>query len=135
MKAKIAKIIVRVIGTLSAMVGLAMLCGLLVMVKNGPSGFTWIVIPILGQLPFVVWFLYVGYLVWASFSPFAVRLVCGTFCFITFFFLFNFMGFIYRHDEDNPWVTFAFVGSIPVTWVVYRAISKRLNRWLFPEFG
>ena len=135
MKATIAKIVVRIMGTLSAVVGLAMLGGLLVMVKDEPSGLAWIVIPILGQLPFIVWFFYVGYLVWTNFSPLVVRLVCGSLCFISFIFLFEIMSFAYRHDVDDLWATFAFVGFIPVTWVVYRVVSKRLNLWLFPEFG
>ncbi|MFZ2642275.1 MAG: hypothetical protein WA117_14850 [Verrucomicrobiia bacterium] len=136
MKATVAKIVVRAIGTLIALLGMTLLGFGLLMLKHAPDGHTWIELALmLLILPFVVWFVYVGYLVWADFSPLVVRHVCGVFAYLCFSSILSRTVVGAHAGMHSPWILPAFVGLILVTWAVYRIVSKRLNRWLFPEFG
>ncbi|MFA5190588.1 MAG: hypothetical protein WC740_07680 [Verrucomicrobiia bacterium] len=137
MKLKIAKVVLRVIGTLSALLGLAMLCAMILvfLLAKTKSWDSVIVLPILTVLPFAAWQLYVGCLVWRDFSPRVVQQVCGVLAFLGYIFIARHTVLNHETAMNLPWSPLAFIGLIVVTWAVHRIVSKRLNHWLFPEFG
>ena len=133
MKLTLAKIVLRVMGTLSGLLGVGMLFSTSLILKHALAEPTWLALLLLTILPFPLWMIFVGCLVWARLSPFVIRQVCGVLGFLCLMFLINHT--VFKADIHSPWTTSAFVGLILVTWGVYRIVSKRLNHWLFPEFG
>jgi hypothetical protein len=138
MKATIAKIIVRVIGTLIALLGLVMLCSMSFLLAYAPNDTIrgiWLLFSLV-TLPMTLWFSYVGYLVWADFSPSVVRHVCGVFVFLCFLSVSSHTLEAARGGvPPSPWLLPAFFGLLIAACAVHRLISKQLNHWLFPEFG
>lgn len=137
MKATIAKVALRVIGTLIALWALATLCGGLLFLKIVPTEFARIVLlPVaLVYLPVVIWCFYIGYLVWADFSTRVIRHVCGVLCLLGFYSLWKHTIAISLSAQPSPWTILACISLIITACAVHRIVSKQLNHWLFPEFG
>lgn len=135
MSRSMAKVVIRMIGTLTGLLGLSCLLFLVPMFcRQGLSIAKLWMLPIhLFPLIVAFYFLYVAYLVWFKFSPLAVRHVIGLvgFCLLMLFPSLYFSGTAsYKHAS---WHSFAFVGWFIVIYFVYRVVNYRLNRWLFPE--
>ncbi|MCX6908728.1 MAG: hypothetical protein NTY01_11880, partial [Verrucomicrobia bacterium] len=137
MKLKIAKVVLRVIGTLSALLGLSMLCAMILvfLLAKTKSWDTLLILPILIVLPFALWQLYVGYLVWRDFSPRVVRQVCGVLVFLGYIFIARNTVLNHETAMNLPWSPLASIGLILVACAVHRVVSKQFNHWLFLEFG
>ncbi|MBI5684392.1 MAG: hypothetical protein HZC54_04870 [Verrucomicrobia bacterium] len=137
MKLKIAKVVVRVIGTLIALVGLTLLVPLLLMLTtHTPAEQKWVLLLVLLMtLPFAVWFIYVGYSAWFNLSPSVVRHVWAVFMLMCFSSISSRMVTGTQADIDSPWLVPASIGLFLAAWAIHRVVCKQLNHWLFPEFG
>lgn len=133
MKLTVAKIVMRVIGTLAGLLGLGML-GLapFIFYHAIAEWNLWMILLAAFPLALAVYLVYVAYLVWFRFSPLAVRHICGALGFYGFTLLtplFN-PG---PGGPDTAWSALAFLGCIVGVYLAYRVASNRLSRLLFPE--
>jgi hypothetical protein len=131
-KAIVAKIVVRIAGTLAGLCGFslfsAMLMGLYSSITEPNSGMIFFAA---FALAFSAYLMYVAYLVWFRFSPRAVRHVCGAIGVYVLSLVPRLLD-LSRHG-DQPWIEFAFLGSFVAVYIAYRVASHRLSRLLFPE--
>jgi hypothetical protein len=129
MNRNIAKVVVKGIGTLAALLGVGMLCVTPFLIAHSLREETnrWWLAFLLLPLGIAAYLIYVGYLVWFRFSPRAVRHVCGA---VGFYLLGQCMELFGRSGEIGT--SFAFLGCLAVVFFGYRFVSTRLSRWLFP---
>ena len=128
MRLTIAKLVLRVVGTLAGMLGIGTLCIIPFLLNRAIiDRETWMILLAIIPLPFAAYFVFVAYLVWFKFSPCAVRHVCGA---VGLYLLTQSVELFGRPDE--MWKSLAFLGCPVVVYVGYRVVSARLNRWLFP---
>ena len=130
MSLNIAKILMRVVGTLAGLLGLGMLCITPFLIYHAVAEqmggmIFFVVLP----LPVAAYFIYAAYLVWFRFSPVAVRHVCGALGFYTL----TLFPKAFEQFRDAEWMPFAFLGCLFAVYVAYRVVSRYLSRWLFPE--
>jgi len=137
MNLMIAKIVMRIVGTLVGLAGLFMLW----FMRPGYKAFTDETFPWIGYifiLPVILVFfylIYAAYLVWFKFSPLAVRHICGILA------LYALMGITQHYkeyfdpskDRENPWPSFAFLGCFIIACFIYKIAYTSLNRFLFSE--
>jgi len=128
----VAKILMRIIGTLVGMFGVFMLSFGLFLVYES---FTEQNPLIIGHTVFImglaVYFLFVAYLVWFRFSPLAVRHIFGI---LGLYVLSLLPSFVHPAlDPHRYWMLFAYLGSLVVVYFAYRFASDRVSRLLFPE--
>ena len=132
MTPRIAKVLIRVAGTLAGLLGLGMLCVAPVMlyhsfIEQNP----WMIGLALFPFALAVYFVWVAYLVWFRFSPLAVRHICGALGFYGLTLAARLVG--PPRDPEMPWGSFAFLGCLVVIYIAYKFASDRLSRWLFPK--
>ncbi len=128
----LGKILMRVVGTLSGLFGLMLLCVGPFMLYHAITkhdglmiGFT------IFPLVLALYFLYVAYLVWFKFSPLAVRHVCGILAFYALMLMTNLFR-PNRPSSENPWLAFVFLGGLVIVYFIYGATTRYFNRLLFP---
>lgn len=132
MRLTIAKIVLRVVGTLAGLLGLGMLCVTPFMVyhsiteRNG-----WMILLAVFPLAVAIYFIYVAYLAWFRFSPLAVRHICGALGIYVLMLVTKL--FDASRNSETPWTAFAFLGCLVAVYFAYRTASNRLSRLLFPE--
>jgi len=132
MKLTIAKIVMRVIGTLAGLLGLGMLCVTPFMLYHSiTERNAWMILLAVFPLALAAYFIYVAYLVWFRFSPLAVRHICGALGFCVLMLVTKL--FDPSRDSDTPWAAFAFLGCLVAVYFAYRVASARLSRLLFSE--
>ncbi len=140
MKFNVAKILIRVVGTIAGIVGVTDLWVSLVIFRPAiTSDGPWTIRSLMEfslQLlmlligPYLVW---VGYLVWFRFSPLAVRHACGFLGYL-FWGALIWGALLYRISEPtSPWLALAGLGSLVFVCWAYRAGSRYLIRLLFSE--
>lgn len=128
MKPTIAKVVVRIVGTLFGLLGLGMLgFDLRLFYRSVAERNGWSIMFMTIALMTIIYLIYVAYLVWLRFSPRAVRHVCGALGFCVLAFL------VPNRAPEAPWAVFAFVGCLVVIYIGYRIASVCLCRLLFPE--
>lgn len=132
MTPNIAKVLMRVAGTLAGLLGVGMLCFAPFMVyhsftERNPWMIGFAIIP----LAVAAYFVYVTYLVWFRFSPLAVRHICGAIGFYVLALITKLFDPV--RDSGTPLAALAFLGCLVVVSFAYRFASDRLSRWLFPE--
>jgi hypothetical protein len=130
-KRLIAKITMRVVGTLAGPSGLGMLCVTPFMLYHFITGRDLLMIVFAAfPLALAAYFSYVAYLVWFRFSPLAVRHICGTLGFLILVLATNLFD-PSRHSAA-PCAAFAFLGSLVAAYFAYRVASNQLSQLLFP---
>ena len=132
MNRKLLEVALRIIGALSSLMGVGMLCGALMFLISGMQDAKWWMVAFSGFFIFLAgYFVYVGYLVWFKPSPLAVRHVCGL---IGFYVLTLFMELLDpSHDSFSPWKSFAFLGCLIAVYFGYKAASRWLSQKMFPD--
>jgi hypothetical protein len=135
MTQSVAKILLRVIGTLAGLLGALMLVVTPFMFLRVYAGKS-IAVVLLGLFPFVVagYFLFAAYLVWFRFSPRAVRHICGTFGFFLLMFATRFVTTPPAPvaPASAPLGAIAFLSFMIAVYFGYRIASRYLIRLLFP---
>ena len=132
MNVHVAKILLRVIGTLGGLLGLGMLCVAPIMFFHSVGERNpWMILLAAFPLAMSAYLIYVGYLVWFRFSPLAVRHICGALG----FYIITLVPKISdpSRDPSSPWGPFLFLACLVAVYFGYRSISGKLSRWLFPE--
>jgi hypothetical protein len=138
MKARAARIVVRVIGTLIALIGLTMLGTALLVLTTAPAGQDRAVLSVMLLFPlllFAAWFIYVGYSAWSKLSPTVVRHVFALLILLCFFSISKRIVPGLPADPDSPWRLAALIGLFLAACAIQRVVSKQFNHWLFPEIG
>jgi len=126
------KVVLRVIGTLSGVAGVAALffaSYVLVRAELDVNG--WRLALNLFSLLLGSYLVYVGYLVWFRLSPLAVRHVCGLLGMYVFSLAMKLVDV--RSDPSSPWASVAFLGCLFGVYFGYKAVSRWLSRQLFPD--
>jgi hypothetical protein len=130
MTLSIAKTVMRVVGTLAGLLGVAMLCFMPFMLFHSITERNpWMIVLAIFPLALALYFIYVAYLVWFRFSPLAMRHICGALGFYVLMLLTK----LFDRDLDTTWAPSAFLGCLVIVYFAYRVASNRLSRWLFPE--
>lgn len=127
----IAKILLRTIGTLFGLLGIAMLCIGLFLLPGllRSSSPDWLVLSLvlIPTLFFSVYFVCTFYLVWFRFSPTAVRHACGALGLLAFTQLSRWLHL----SVDDPRMPLIFLGSLLGICLACLVASRLLNRLLF----
>ena len=132
MRLTIAKIVMRIVGTLGGLLGVGMLCVTpFVLYHSIAERDGWMILLAIFPVALSVYFLYVSYLVWFRFSPLAVRHICGALGFCLLAVITKF--FNPARDSHAAWPAFVSLGSLIVVYLAYRVASDRLSRLLFPK--
>jgi hypothetical protein len=132
MKLIVAKIAMRVAGTLAGLVGLCFLPAMLVGLYHSiTEPYPLMILVAAFALAISAYLMYVAYLVWFRFSPLAVRHVCGALGFYVLTLVPRLLDL--SRNPDRPWMGFALLGSFVAVYIAYRFASHRLSRLLFPE--
>src|SRR3954471_6572306 len=132
MRHSVAKIVMRVLGTLGGVLGVVGLCiTAFVLYHSATERNAGLVVAALIPLAFSAYFLYVSYLIWFKFSPLTVKHICGGigFCVLA---LVSKLIEPARHSH-GAWPIYAYLGSLIVLYLAYRVASDRLSPSLFPE--
>lgn len=128
----IAKVLIRVAGTLIGLLGVGMLWFSSFLIYHS---FTeqdpWMIALAVFPCALTAYFLYVMYLVWFRFSQLAVRYLCGALGFYVFTIVVG--VFDITHGPDTVWKALAFFGCAVVIYCAYRLATVYLGRWLFRE--
>jgi len=123
------KILIRLVGSISGVVGLGMFYVSLMLFARGSVNTPKVIFSIILAL-FGAYFLWVCFCVWFRFSPIAVRHVCGL---LGYFLLGEFVHVFYAgKGHAQPWVPFVFFGLLAFIFWSYRVLGRYLNRILFP---
>jgi hypothetical protein len=131
-KVIVAKIAMRIAGTLAGLLGLCLLPAMLVgLYSSITESDPWMILFATFSLAISAYFMYVAYLVWLRFSPLAVQHVCGALAFYVLILIMRL--FELSRNRDQPWIGFALPGSFVAVYIAYRVASHRLSRLLFPE--
>jgi hypothetical protein len=132
MKAIVAKIVMRIAGTLAGLMGFCLFSAMLVGLYSSITERDLRMVPFaVFSLAISAYLMYAAYLVWFRFSPLAVRHVCGALGFCVLMLLMQLPD--WSRIPDQPWMEFAFLGSFVAVYIAYRLASNRLSRLLFPE--
>jgi len=132
--AKAVKVAIQGMGMLAGVFGLGMLCMMGLgayhaIAERDPAAALFSFL-FLGMSSY---FLYVAYLVTCEYSPLAVRHICGA---LAFFAVSHFAHpFLHSHAELqrlSPWMDLTYFASLVALYYAYRAVSNRLNGFLFP---
>lgn len=131
MKQYIAKVIVRLIGSVTGLFGICLACVSLFTIFNSiVDRSPWSSLLGFLTLPLAVYFISVAYLVWIRLSPIIVRQVCailGFFCFSSILRL----GTL--HDTHVFWVISLYILFLIAVYFGYSILITYLNRLLFKE--
>ena len=127
----ISKILMRVVGTLTGLLGLGMFhITLFLMFKSITERNLGMILFVLFPLAAAVYLIYVAYLVWFRFSPITVRHICRALAFYVVALLMEL--FDPARDSKAAWPMFAFLGCLVVVYFAYAVVSDQLIRLLFP---
>jgi hypothetical protein len=131
MNAGVLKILIRFVGSISGVIGLALLYIFLRAFTKGLVNNTPKIVVAIAALLLGAYFLWVCYLVWCRLSPSAVQQVCGL---LGYYLLGVFAEFFVKGKEHSqpPWMAFVFLGLLALIFWSYRVLSRCLNRILFP---
>ena len=130
MKQRVAKIVLRIVGTLIGLMGIFMLCPALLILFRKPADLTgWMVLFIVFPILLAFYFMYVAYVTWSRFSPVVVRHVCGT---LGFFLLLAVSSFLEDGHGMSTRQPLIFLSSLILIYFVYRLAAGYINRLLFP---
>lgn len=126
------KILVKLIGSLSGLLGFGMLCVDLFFLVGVFKAATWWMVPIaMFSFGIAAYLLYVAFLVWFRFSPLAVRHVCGALGFYALSLATNCLN--PERLASTPWISFAWLGCLIAVYFGYKAASRWLSRRIFTE--
>jgi hypothetical protein len=132
MTRSIAKIAIRVVGTLAGLTGIGMVFVLPMLARVSLAELSpWMLLLSMLPLAVIIYFIWVGYLVWFRFSPLAVRHTCGAVAFHLLGLVTNALAAI--PQPLTPWRALVFWSSLVAVYIMYRVASDRLNRRIFPE--
>jgi hypothetical protein len=127
-----AKIVMRLIGTLLGLLGLGMVCVAPFMLYHAITERNlFMVLIAVFPLALAVYFIYVSYLIWFRLSPLAVRHMCGALGFYILT-LVTKLGDPSRHTGRH-WEVLIFLGCVIAVYLAYRVASKLLSKLLFSD--
>ena len=134
----IAKIVARTIGSLAGLLGIGSLFFTLLvleshhsMIQRGPLTILFTVFFAVFSLAVDAYFIYAAYLVWFTYSPLAVRHICGLLGFGALIPVTKLV--VPSMRADSPWAPCVFFAGLAGVYFAYRAASERLSRFLFPD--
>jgi catechol 2,3-dioxygenase-like lactoylglutathione lyase family enzyme len=132
----VAKIMMRVIGTLAGLLGIGSLFFTpfvlhQLMVPQSPLTILFSLYFAFFSLAVDAYFIYAAYLVWFRFSPLAVRHMCGLLGFSALVLVAKLADPL--HHPHTPWAPLISLAGLGAVYFGYRAASNRLSRFLFPQ--
>lgn len=121
-----AKVGLRIVGTIIGLFGMLVVCMSIVMLY-GSLAERELLQTVLSAFSLMLgaYLVRVGYISWFRFSPRAVRHICGS---VAFFVLTQVAP---THDANTAFGGVIFFGCLVAAYFGYRAMSDRLNHWIF----